>query len=57
MPPIDQWAFSQDELEEYDELAGKFEFDAGMTRAEAERQALEDMHQRDRGDDSGESDE
>ena len=45
---IDTEALNQDQLERFDEMAGKFEFDAGMTRAEAERQALEDMHQRER---------
>ena len=54
---IDTEALTQDQLERFDELAGKYEFCAGMTKADAERQALEDMYQRERYDDSGESDE
>ena len=47
---VDTWAFmDQDELEEFDELAGKFEFDAGMTRADAERLAIEEMWDDDEG--------
>ena len=39
---VDTWAFmDQDDLEEFDELAGKF--DAGMTREDAERRAIEEM--------------
>ena len=49
---IDTWALSQDELETMEERAGIYELCAGMTRAEAERLALEDMYQRERDDDT-----
>ena len=45
---VDTWRMSQDDLEEYDERASIYQYDAGMTRAEADRLALEDMHQRER---------
>ena len=45
---IDTHALTQDQLERFDERASIYQFDAGMTRAEAERHALEDMHQRER---------
>lgn len=45
---VDTWALSEDELEEFDERAGILEFDAGLTREEAEREALELMHSRER---------
>ena len=50
---VDTWAFmDQDDLEEFDELAGKF--DAGMTREDAERRAIEEMYDREKGyDDEG----
>ena len=40
---IDTEALTQDQLERFDELAGKFEFDAGMDRDAAERRAIEEM--------------
>ena len=45
---IDTEALTQDQLERFDERASIYQFDSGMTRAEAVRQALEDMSQRER---------
>lgn len=43
---IDTWAFSWQELEEFDERAGVYEFDAGMTREQSEIKAYQDMQRR-----------
>ena len=34
---------NRDDQERFDELAGKYEYDAGMSREEAEKKAREDM--------------
>ena len=40
---IDTHALDQDQLERFDERAGIFEFDSGMSREDAERRAIEEM--------------
>ena len=45
---VDTWRMSQDELEEFNERCGIYEFDANMTKLESERLALEDMYARER---------
>lgn len=34
---------NKDDQEQFDELAGKYEYSAGMSREEAEKKAREDM--------------
>ena len=40
---IDTEALNQDQLERFDEMAGKYEFDAGYSREESERMAYEQL--------------
>ena len=40
---IDTHALTQDQLDRFDERAGIYQFDAGMTREDAERRAIEEM--------------
>ena len=40
---IDTIALTQDQLERFDEMAGKYQFDGGYSREDSERRAYEQL--------------